>query len=115
MSRHNLFVYVFRLKPNVVVPAMRVDYSQLTEDHYMCIHKYPVAELLDMDLFQVVRHMHEISIGPQWYKRGLTPLTTTDVVWCNGIGSRLLFPIPEEGMSLQDVNLDPEKILSCKG
>jgi hypothetical protein len=126
MSKHNIFAYVFKLKSNVVVPH---DYSQLREIHYLCVHRDPVAELVQTDPIKVCQHMRIISAGLSWYKRGLTPLSPPDVVWYDGIGYMLipdasfsgtLFRKKEvshheiDGLHLQEVNLDPEKILTCK-
>ena len=126
MSNYEIFAYVFHLKSSVVVP---VDYSQLHEAHYLCLHREPMAEFSDTNPRAVCAHLRQISLGPSWYKRGLKPLAPPDVVWCNGTGY-MLIPDPVfsgaffrttpavchdlDGIYVQEVNLDPEKILACK-
>jgi hypothetical protein len=121
------FVYAFKLKPNVVEP---VDYSRLDEGHYLCVYREPVAELIDDAVSSVINRIYQVSRGPDWYKRGLKPLRVPDVIWCFGTGYMLIpdgvysgtlfreAPTPcyrYEGIYVQEVELDPRKILSqCK-
>ena len=125
MGSYKTFFYVFRLKSNVVVPH---DYSQLSEVHYRCIHREPVAELVDCNPAALVRRVHELSLSPSWYKRGLKPLTVTDVVWIDGMGYMVIptaagcdyfesLPATRHrfgSVVVEEKQIDPEKILTCK-
>lgn len=125
MGNYRIFAYVFRVKPKVVIPE---DPRKLKEAHYVCIHREPVAELAADFMEDVLRHFHQVSLSPAWYKRGLTPLKYPDVVWYNGMGylvlptgakydfyghlgglRRLIGPL-----AVVEKQLDPEKILTCK-
>jgi hypothetical protein len=125
MTGYKIFAYVFKLKPNVVVPH---DYGKLTEAHYMCVHREPVAELDFDSPAEVFNHFLRLSLSPPWYKRGLKPLSCGDVVWYDGVGY-LILPtaagcaffgsLPAErhqfgSTAVQEKQLDPEKILTCK-
>jgi hypothetical protein len=124
MTGYNKFVFVFKVKNNVVIPQ---DFSRLDARHYVCIYREPVAELTDTSVKAVIRRMLQISRGPAWYKRGLQPLKDSDIIWFNT--GYMLIPDPVfsgtlyhddarelvrvDKRYLQSVDIDPEKILTC--
>jgi hypothetical protein len=117
-GRINLFAYVFRLKSNVLRPN---DLKGLNESHYICCHREPLAELIDLSPRAVIQHFIQVGLSPSWYKRGLQPLASSDVIWYDGTGYMIVPGPPFIGHTKQydgthtiEIELDPRKILSCK-
>lgn len=126
LTMSDSFIYVLKSKNKDWL------YRTLNEADYMCVYREPVEELIFKDVHSVLERIFTVALGPDWYKRGLAPLKSCDIIWYDGIGY-LLLPLTSSDpplwirnkCTLSDIvkigsrhlvrvtNVNPRKVLAC--